>query len=162
MVSKIWIREDLAPVVQARQAHGEQGVLTNGCFDLLHVGHLRSLQEARRQGDFLIVGLNSDQSVRDLKGPTRPLNDENHRAEVLAALGCVDYVVLFSEPTAAELVSFLQPSIYAKSEVYRRLPLPEQACVEDYGGRVEFLPDLPGFSSTTLIEKIRRLPEGEV
>lgn len=156
---KVWSREELAPLVRARQQHGEKGVLTNGCFDILHVGHVRSLQQARRQGDFLIVGLNSDSSVRNLKGPTRPLIGENHRAEMLAALACVDYIVLFSEPTASELVAFLQPAIYAKSESYRQLPLPEQAIVEGYGGRVVFLEEVPDFSTTALVQRIRSLPE---
>jgi D-beta-D-heptose 7-phosphate kinase/D-beta-D-heptose 1-phosphate adenosyltransferase len=154
-------REDLAPIVRVRQERGEKGVFTNGCFDILHVGHVRSLQEARNKGDFLIVGLNSDSSVRRLKGPTRPINDENTRAEMLAALACVDYVVLFAERTASELVAFLQPAIYAKSEVYRQLPLPERADVEAYGGRVEFLKDVPGLSTTAFIQRLRSLPEEE-
>ncbi len=159
MSSKIWTREELAPLVRARQQHGEKGVLTNGCFDLLHVGHVRSLQQARRHGDFLIVGLNSDSSVRHLKGPSRPLIPENQRAEMLAALACVDYVVLFSERTASELVAFLRPAVYAKSESYRRLPLPEQAIVEGYGGRVVFLEEVPDLSTTALVQRIRNLPE---
>lgn len=156
---KVWTREELAPLVRARQQHGEKGVLTNGCFDILHVGHVRSLQQARRCGDFLIVGLNSDSSVRNLKGPTRPLIGEDHRAEMLAALACVDYVVLFSERTASELVAYLQPAVYVKSEAYRRLPLPEQAIVEGYGGQVVFLEEVPGLSTTALFQRIRSLPE---
>src|ERR1700680_3387897 len=94
---KILRRDDLAREVQRRQQSGERGVFTNGCFDLLHLGHIRYLQEARALGDFLIMGLNSDASVRSLKGPTRPLVSEQERAEILAALACIDYVVIFPE-----------------------------------------------------------------
>src|SRR5579872_1377022 len=97
---KIRGRDDVTREVQNRQQAGERGVFTNGCFDLLHLGHVRYLQEARALGDFLIVGLNSDESARSLKGPGRPLIPENERAEILAALACVDYVTIFGEPTA--------------------------------------------------------------
>ncbi len=108
----------LAEIVIARQAAGERGVFTNGCFDLLHLGHVQYLQRARSLGDFLIVGLNSDASTRRIKGPRRPLVPESERAEVLAALGCVDYVTIFSESTAQRTVSALRPSVYVKGGDY--------------------------------------------
>src|SRR5437588_4966820 len=108
---KIIDRHELAAEVQRRHQARERSVLTNGCFDLLHLGHVRYLQEARALGDFLIVGLNSDTSTRLLKGPGRPLMPEDERAEILAALTCIDYVTVFDEPTAGPLVELLQPAI---------------------------------------------------
>src|SRR6266487_1676931 len=113
-IDKILDRDELAVEVRRRQEGGEQGVFTNGCFDLLHLGHVRYLQEARSLGDFLILGLNGDTSVRQLKGPGRPLIPENERAEILAALSCIDYVTIFSEPVANALVDLLRPTIYVK------------------------------------------------
>src|SRR5256885_3677433 len=101
---KILDREELARVVEYRQQSGECGVFTNGCFDLLHLGHVRYLEQARRLGDFLVMGLNSDESVRRLKGPGRPLVVQQERAEILAALTCIDYVTIFGEPTAGPLI----------------------------------------------------------
>src|ERR1700694_4731770 len=109
---KILRRDELAKEVQRRQQAGERGVFTNGCFDLLHLGHVRYLQEARALGDFLILGLNDDAGVRLLKGAGRPLVPEVERAEILAALSCIDYVTIFNEPTASSLLYLLQPSIY--------------------------------------------------
>src|SRR5260370_880293 len=105
---KILNREELAREVTRRQANGERGVFTNGCFDLLHLGHVRYLQDARALGDFLVLGLNSDESLRFLKGPGRPLVPENERAEILAALSCIDYVTIFPEKTANAIVEALQ------------------------------------------------------
>ncbi len=113
------ISEDiLADVVRERQRRGEQAVFTNGCFDLLHLGHVRYLRRARQLGDFLIVGINSDESTRRLKGPKRPLVIESERAEVLAALEDVDYVTIFADNTAGRLVDLLRPSVYAKGGDY--------------------------------------------
>src|SRR3989442_1719559 len=111
---KILTREELAIEVTRRQANGERGVFTNGCFDLLHLGHVRYLQDARALGDFLVLGLNGDESLRFLKGPGRPLVPEHERAEILAALSCVDYVTIFPEKTAIALVELLRPTIYVK------------------------------------------------
>ena len=164
---KIVTRETLADIVQRRQANGERGVFTNGCFDLLHLGHVRYLQEARALGDFLVLGLNNDEGVRLLKGAGRPLVSEQERAEILAALTCVDYVTIFDEPTAGPLVALLQPAIYVKGADYldahtqqpdtRRLP--EAQVVQAYGGTVKLIPYLPGHSTTELIAAIQRLPE---
>src|SRR2546430_3116190 len=115
---KILDREELARVVEYRQQSGERGVFTNGCFDLLHLGHVRYLQQARTHGDFLILGLNNDAGVRVLKGVGRPLVPEKERAEILAALSCVDYITIFAEPTAGSLVRLLQPAIYVKGGDY--------------------------------------------
>src|SRR6266496_6867123 len=115
---KILAQDKLAEEVRHRQAAGERGVFTNGCFDLLHLGHIRYLQEARALGGFLIVGLNNDAGVRSLKGPGRPLLAEMERAEILAALACIEYVTIFAEPTAGLLVELLQPAIYVKGGDY--------------------------------------------
>src|SRR6476661_4029741 len=138
---------------QARAA-GQTVVFTNGAFDLLHVGHVRYLQAARALGDLLIVGLNDDASVRAYKGPTRPLVPEDERAEVLAALACVDYVVLFGDPTATRLVEAIRPDIYAKGGDYAAgdkgagKPLPEAAAARAGGGEVVIVPFVPGRSTS--------------
>lgn len=148
-------REELADLVARRQAAGDIGVLTNGVFDLLHAGHLRTLAAARALGDFLIVAVNSDRSARRLaKGPGRPLVPEALRAELLDGLRCVDYVVLFDEDTAAETLAVLRPAIYVKSAEYATKPLPERAIVEGYGGRVELLPVHEGLSTSELVRRI--------
>src|SRR5579863_2518477 len=115
---KIYGRHELAAEVQHRQEAGERGVFTNGCFDLLHLGHIRYLQEARGLGDFLIVGLNDDAGVRTLKGHGRPLVTAMERAEILAALACIDYITVFAEATAGRLVALLRPAIYVKGGDY--------------------------------------------
>ena len=165
--NKIFTRAALATEVARRQANGERGVFTNGCFDLLHLGHVRYLQDARALGDFLILGLNSDESVAQLKGPGRPLVPANERAEIMAALACVDYVTIFPEKTANAIVELLQPAIYVKGGDYAGAQggdpdvarLPEAASVQAYGGTVRLIPYLPGRSTTELIATIRRLPE---
>jgi D-glycero-beta-D-manno-heptose 1-phosphate adenylyltransferase len=169
MQQKILKREQLADVVRQRQQRGEHGVFTNGCFDLLHLGHVRYLQEARELGDFLILGLNSDSGVRRLKGPGRPLVPQEERAEIMAALESIDYVTIFDEPTAGPLVAYLQPSIYVKGGDYASKGgatnepdtsrLPEAKVVREYGGTVRLIPYLPGHSTTELIAAIQRLPE---
>jgi D-glycero-beta-D-manno-heptose 1-phosphate adenylyltransferase len=163
---KILNREDLTIEVRHRQAAGERGVFTNGCFDLLHLGHVCYLQEARALGDFLILALNSDEGVRLLKGPGRPLVFEDERAKILAAFMCIDYVTIFNEPTAGSLVALLQPSIYVKGGDYAgsddAIPdsnrLPEAKVVQEYGGIVRLIPYLPHHSTTELIAAIKQLP----
>jgi D-glycero-beta-D-manno-heptose 1-phosphate adenylyltransferase len=163
---KILGRDKLAIEVHRRQAAGEHGVFTNGCFDLLHLGHVCYLQEARTLGDFLILALNSDEGVRLLKGTGRPLVPEDERAKILAAFMCIDYVTIFPEPTAASLVALVQPSIYVKGGDYagseNNTPdlnrLPEAKVVQEYGGRVCLIPYLPHHSTTELIAAIKRLP----
>ena len=162
---KILSREHLAIQIHLRQLAGERGVFTNGCFDLLHLGHVRYLQEARNLGDFLILALNSDESTRRLKGPGRPLVAEAERAEIMAALTCVDYVTIFGEATASPLIELIQPAIYVKGGDYAGahsdLPdtnrLPEAKVVQAYGGLVHLIAYLPHHSTTELIAKIKGL-----
>ncbi len=143
-----------------RQA-GRQVVFTNGAFDLLHAGHVTYLQAARRLGDVLLVGLNSDASVRGYKGPTRPIVPEWQRGVVLAALRAVDYVTLFATPTAAPLVAALRPDVYVKGGDYAHpaggdgKDLPEALVVLEYGGQVELIQYLDGLSTSALIARIR-------
>ena len=148
-------RDNLSAFAAALRAHGQRIVFTNGCFDILHVGHVRYLGAARALGDCLVVGLNSDTSVRRLKGPERPVNEEADRAEVLDALRAVDYVTIFDEPTAAELIEIIRPDVYVKGGDYTIATLPEAKIVRDYGGRVEFIDLVPERSTTRVIEKLR-------
>ncbi len=143
------IREEL-------RAAGKTVVLTNGHFDLLHVGHVRCLQQAKELGDVLFVGVNSDASTRLLKGEKRPIVPEDERARLVAALECVDYVVIFEERTARRLVELLKPDIYAKGGDYGPAgkELPEAEAVAAYGGEVRILPYLPGRSTTDIIRTI--------
>ena len=133
---------------------GQRVVFTNGCFDILHAGHVRYLEAARALGDCLVLGLNTDASVRRLKGETRPVNTELDRAAVVGALVAVDYVVLFDEPTAETLIEKVRPAVYAKGGDYTRETLPEAKIVEKYGGEVHFIDLVPGRSTTKIIEKI--------
>ena len=138
------------------RAAGARIVFTNGCFDILHAGHVRYLAAARALGDYLILGLNSDASVRRLKGETRPVNSEADRAEVIGALKSVDAVVIFGEDTAEELIARVRPAVYAKGGDYTRETLPEARIVESYGGEVEFIPLVEGKSTTGIIERAGR------
>ncbi|MBQ7515890.1 MAG: D-glycero-beta-D-manno-heptose 1-phosphate adenylyltransferase [Schwartzia sp.] len=137
------------------RAGGRRIVFTNGCFDILHAGHVRYLTAARAEGDVLIVGLNSDESVRRLKGPSRPVNPETDRAEVLGGLRAVDAVTIFDEPTAAELIALVKPDVYVKGGDYTLDTLPEAAIVQRYGGRVAFIDLVAGRSTTNIIDRIR-------
>lgn len=141
----------------AQRTAGRTVVFTNGCFDLLHRGHVDYLQRARALGDALVIGLNSDTSVRTLKGAGRPILPEEERAAVLAALRAVDVVTIFAEPTAAVLIEAIRPAIYVKGGDWggaQRIP-PEAAVVERYGGTVHYLPYLPGRSTSEIIAQIR-------
>ena len=141
----------------AWRAAGDRIVFTNGVFDLLHTGHLYYLQQARAQGDALFIALNSDASVRALKGPTRPVQDEEQRAYALAALACVDAVVIFRAERLTAEIRALRPDVYCKAGDYTldKLNPEERAALEAAGTRIEFMPFLPGFSTTNLIAKIR-------
>jgi rfaE bifunctional protein nucleotidyltransferase chain/domain len=138
---------------------GKTIVLTNGCFDLLHVGHVRYLFAAKQLGDVLVVGLNGDESVRELKGPTRPINSESDRAELLAALEMVDHVVIFHEKRATRLVQELRPDVYAKGGDYtiETLNPEELAALQEVNARIEILPHMTGKSTTQLIEAAKVL-----
>ncbi len=152
---KIVTLDALLAALAGRRPH-QTVALTNGAFDLLHVGHLRSLERARVLGDLLVVGLNSDRSVRAYKDPKRPVLREAERAELLAGLACVDFVVLFDEPTAERLVSAVRPDVYVKGEEYRTRPFPEGEIVRGYGGTVAFVALEAGRSTSGLIEEIIR------
>jgi rfaE bifunctional protein nucleotidyltransferase chain/domain len=148
----------LAEARELRKQAASQGrkvVLTNGCFDLLHVGHVRYLKEARQQGDLLIVGLNDDQSTRLVKGSGRPYMAQDDRAELLCSLECVDLVVMFSERTAERLVQSLRPDVYVKGGDYRVEDLPEAQTVAEYGGRVYLARLVPECSTSDLVSAIR-------
>jgi rfaE bifunctional protein nucleotidyltransferase chain/domain len=129
--------------------------LTNGCFDLLHIGHIRSLEFAASLADVLVVGLNSDGSVRSLKGEGRPLLSAEDRAELIGALQCVDLVTVFPEPTAEALVAAVQPDVYVKGGDYGESSLPEAAIVRAYGGQIALAPLVPDLSTTSIVDRIR-------
>jgi rfaE bifunctional protein nucleotidyltransferase chain/domain len=155
---KLKRRSELAEAVTKARAEGKTVVFTNGCFDILHVGHVRYLQDARALGDLLVVGVNTDDSVRRLKGPTRPVVSEWERAEILAALQCVDYVSLFNEDTPVELITAIRPSIHVKGGDYKVEDLPEAEAVIAGGGKIVIVSfsstDSEGFSTTNVIGKI--------
>ena len=151
--------ETLMRLREQWRAEGKTVVWTSGCFDLLHLGHVRALEQARSLGDVLVVGLNSDEGVRRLKGPGRPVVPALDRVEILASLASVDYAVVFEESTPAESLERLKPEIHCKGEEYAPpdgRPMPEADAVRRYGGRIEFLKLQPGYSTTELIESIRR------
>ncbi|MCX7781639.1 MAG: D-glycero-beta-D-manno-heptose 1-phosphate adenylyltransferase [Negativicutes bacterium] len=151
---KIIDREQAGRIALDLKQQGKTVVFTNGCFDILHAGHVRYLAAARNLGDCLIVGLNSDASVKMLKGPKRPINHEADRAEVLSALSAVDYVIIFPEKTAEALVEIIQPHIYVKGGDYRLEAIPEAKIVARHGGRTVLIPEVPGRSSSNIIRKI--------
>jgi rfaE bifunctional protein nucleotidyltransferase chain/domain len=157
---------DEAPLLAERarwRAEGRVVVCTNGCFDLLHVGHVRSLRAARALGDVLLVGLNADASVHRLEGPGRPLMPVGERAETLAELACVDRVVVFEEDTPEAALARFQPDIHCKGTDYappHDKPIPEAALVEGYGGRIVYLPLSPGLSTTELFRRLRAAEGG--
>ena len=152
---KIFRQELLREQVEVWRSQGMTLVMTNGCFDLLHAGHIATLEAARSYGNALIVGVNSDASVRLLKGPERPLNDENDRARVIAALACVDAVTIFAEETAVALLELVRPHIYVKGGDYNPENLPEYPTVKSYGGKIVFCPLLGGRSTSKMIDACR-------
>jgi D-beta-D-heptose 7-phosphate kinase/D-beta-D-heptose 1-phosphate adenosyltransferase len=154
--AKIKNLDVLAGLIAAEQDRGKRVVFTNGCFDLLHVGHVKYLQKARTFGDLLVLGLNSDDSIRRLKGPERPLIGQDERAHVLAALDCIDYVIIFDEDTPLRLIEMLRPQVLVKGGDYTREGVVGHDIVESYGGRVELVEFVDGKSTTNIIEKIRR------
>lgn len=147
-------REDLADLGRELRQAGRRIVSTNGCFDLLHVGHVRFLQQARALGDVLVVGLNDDASVRRLKGEGRPLTPEAERAEIVASLAAVDYVTLFGEELPNAFLAALRPHIHVKGADYTEEECPEAAVVRQYGGEMRFLPLTDDLSTTGIVERI--------
>ena len=153
---KIVSLDTLLALVARRRAAGERIALTNGTFDLLHVGHLRSLEQARALGDLLVVGVNSDASVRGYKARNRPIVPQAERAELIAGLACVDFVVIFDEPTAERLVAAVRPDVYVKGADYATKPLPERPIVEAYGGQIVLVDLEAGHSTTELVAEVVR------
>src|SRR6202049_1623096 len=155
-MGKIVSQEELIQVGTREKRGGRRVVFTNGCFDLLHAGHVRCLAEARALGDVLIVAVNSDRSIRGNKGPERPLVPQNDRAEVLAALSSVDYVTIFDEPTPRELIARVLPGVLVKGADWGPNEVVGREEVEAAGGQVVSIPLAPGYSTTKLLQKIRK------
>ncbi|MDX2085664.1 MAG: adenylyltransferase/cytidyltransferase family protein [Candidatus Melainabacteria bacterium] len=152
----------LAARVEAGLMDGKTLVTTNGCFDLLHVGHLRYLQAARDCGDCLLVALNADISVQRLKGPERPIIPEAERAELLAGLSCVDYVVIFEEPTPEVVLRTARPQIHVKGAQYSEATLPEAPLLRELGTEMRWIPMVAGRSTSEIVAKIRTQPSAQV
>ena len=159
MANKIISLEKLGERTKQMRELGKKLVATNGCFDLLHLGHVRYLQAARAKGDALIVGLNADASVHELKGAGRPLNNENDRAEVLAALECVDLVTIFPELRATRFIETVRPNVYVKGGDYNSDTLDgeERAALEKIGAKIDIVPFEKGYSTSGLLEQLRRI-----
>ncbi len=148
-------REKIAEFVRKLQQGGKTVVATNGCFDILHVGHVRYLQKTKSFADYCVVLLNSDKSVRSIKGEQRPINNENDRAEILCALSCVDYVVLFDEDSPRNLLDEIKPDVYTKGADYTMETLPEADIMLKNNTKVEFIEFVQGKSTTSTIEKMK-------
>ncbi|MBX3281037.1 MAG: adenylyltransferase/cytidyltransferase family protein [Acidobacteria bacterium] len=148
-------REALTAEIEKRRGAGERIVLANGCFDILHVGHIRYLAAARSLGDCLVVGVNSDEQARQLKGEGRPAVNEKERAEVISALRSVDLVTIFPEPTVTELIRAIRPDVHAKGTDYTEDSVPEREIVREVGGRVAIVGDPKDHSSTELFSRTR-------
>lgn len=156
-MGKLVSQSDIIDIVCKGQNHGKTYVVTNGCFDILHVGHVRYLQKTKEFADYLIVMLNSDVSVKALKGEGRPINNEQDRAEILSALSCVDYVVLFDEKSPARLLENIRPDVYTKGADYTLETLPERDIAERNNIRVEFIEFVQGKSTTNIINKSKNI-----
>ncbi len=154
-MGKVIERENVATFLNDLRKNGKTVVTTNGCFDILHVGHVRYLQKTKTFADYSVVMLNSDKSVRSIKGPTRPVNNENDRAEILCALKCVDFVVLFDEDSPQNLIAEIKPDVHTKGADYTVETLPEAKTIIENGGRIEFINFVEGKSTTSIIEKMK-------
>lgn len=155
-MTKLKTQTELVKIVHGLKEQGKKIVTTNGTFDLIHVGHVRTLEASKKLGDILIVGLNSDKSVKSYKGKGRPLNSEKDRAEMLSALACVGYVVVFDEPDPRALLEKIKPDIHTNLETYGEQCI-EADTVKKNGGKLVLLPVVKGYSTTELIKKIKRL-----
>ena len=155
-MGQIKTQDEIIKIVRELQSEGKTFVATNGCFDILHVGHVRYLQKTKNLADYSIVMLNSDKSVKLIKGESRPVNNENDRAEILTALSCVDYVVLFEERSPANLLEKIKPDIYTKGADYTIETLPERDIVLRNNIKVEFIEFVQGKSTTNIINKISK------
>lgn len=158
MIEKVKHLDELLKIRQAAKTQNLRVVWTNGCYDILHAGHVTYLQKSKELGDLLIVGLNSDRSIRSTKGPLRPIVDERERAIVIAALECVDYVIIFQEDSPLNLIETLKPDIYAKGGDYTidSINQDERRLVESYGGDIALIPGVEGNSTTAVINRILR------
>lgn len=148
-------REEIKSLIDKIHKNGKTVVTTNGCFDILHVGHVRYLEKTKTFADYLIVLLNSDKSVRSIKGPTRPINNEADRAEILSALRCVDYVVLFDEDSPGNLLDEMKPDVYTKGADYTMETLPEADIMRKNNTRVEFIEFVEGKSTTGILKQVK-------
>lgn len=153
-MNKICTRESLKDKIDQLRKEGKKIVFTNGCFDILHVGHTRYLREAKRAGDILILALNSDESARTLKGDKRPLIPEAERADVVASLESVDFVTIFHELTPLTLIEFIKPDVLIKGGDWEKEQVVGRKSVKRWGGRVVIIPEIKGSSTTNIIEKI--------
>jgi D-beta-D-heptose 7-phosphate kinase/D-beta-D-heptose 1-phosphate adenosyltransferase len=154
MKQKIKERKDLTRIIKNLKAKGKRIIFTNGCFDLLHVGHVRYLEEAKALGDILVIGVNSDSSVRKIKGPERPILPAEERVEILSGLECVDYVAVFDEPDPLELIASLLPNVLVKGGDWTKEQIVGGEVVEKSGGEVVVIPFVQGVSTSNLIETI--------
>ena len=155
-MGKIIKKEEAEEIIGKLKKQNKKTVFTNGCFDILHVGHVRYLRESSKYGDILIVGLNSDISVKKIKGDSRPINNENDRAEILAELECVDFVVIFNEESPSKLIDELKPDIYTKGADYSLETLPERDVVLKNNIEVKFIKFVEGKSTTNIIKTIQK------
>ena len=155
-MNKLTRLDELTEMTKRLKKEGKKIIFTNGCFDLLHLGHIRYLKEARRLGDILLIGLNSDNSVRSLKGKDRPLVKEKDRAEILSALEMVDYIVIFNELTPKNLIDKIVPDVLVKGGDWRKEEVVGRNTVEVQGGKVVIIPEIKGYSTSTLISKIQK------
>lgn len=154
-MEKILARKDLKVKIDAARKAGKKIIFTNGCFDIIHAGHTHYLAQAKALGDLLVVAVNSDASVRGIKGEKRPLVPENERAEVIAALSCVDFVVIFEEPDPQALVDLLRPDVLVKGGDWREEDVIGRESVASWGGKVVIIPQKKGLSTTNIVEKIK-------
>lgn len=161
MTGKIISRAEIAALGECLRKAGRTIVFANGCFDLIHVGHVRYLEEARQQGDVLVVGVNSDRSVQKLKGEGRPLLPEHARAELLAAMESVDYVVIFDDATAGDILRDLRPDVHCKGTDYTEATVPEREVVRSWGGRVVIVGDPKTHSTRDVLARIAHLNKVE-
>jgi len=160
-ISKVLPAERLACELERYRSLGKKTVFTNGCFDLLHIGHVRYLQQARALGDLLVVAVNSDRSVRRIKGAPRPILPESDRAEIIASLSCVDFVTIFDEDDPLRVIELLEPDVLVKGGDWTPERIVGRDFVERRGGKVVSLPLVPGVSTTALIQRISRLHNAE-
>ena len=156
-MNKILERETLRNKLEELRNKGKKIAFTNGCFDILHVGHVRYLREAKKTADVLVLALNSDSSVRSIKGEKRPLMNEKERAEILAALEFIDFVTIFPELTPLELINYLKPDILIKGGDWPEEKVVGREEVKKWGGRVAIIPEIEGKSTTNIVEKIKKL-----